>query len=339
MPINVDVILGTDAGPARFPTVANSIAKAGNIRKCSHFDLGLPPWNHVSGIQSIALSPILVAICHYIPSTSKTYRTALPPSRSSPRSSISSTTGKTPYHRRAFSSCGPRRRGVCGGGTRRWWCSRAFRSNSECSPSANQVGEPEGRGKDPPERPEPRSFVGWSRRAWVCKGAWWLCSQQSSGFARAAAVPQKASPVDLQVGGTANAGGLGGCRISARTFSEQHDGERVVGSSEPHTAVPGVYPLRMGDGWSSRLSSFWEGGRGKGQGLFGPGPIGSTGNRPRQFHAGLGVEFGKCPAIFSLQRTHIARNLGSPSQQDSGPSLDASSCTGFEKWRTSRRRR
>lgn len=52
-----------------------------------------------------------------------------------------------------------------------------------------------------------------------------------------------------------------------------------------------------------------------------------------------GVEFGKCPAIFSLQRTHIARNLGSPSQQDSGPSLDASSCTGFEKWRTSRRRR
>ena len=86
------------------------------------------------------------------------------------------------------------------------------------------------------------------------------------------------------------------------------------------------FPASIRSGWAMAgvldcLSS-WKGGRGKSQGLFGPGSVRSTGNRPRQFHAGLGVQLGKCPAIFSLQRTHIARNLGSPSQQDSGPSLD-----------------
>ena len=93
MPINVDVTCGTDVGIARFPIVANSIAKVGNIQRCSVFELGLPPWNHVSGIRSTALSRTLVAVYHYTPLTSKTSRTALLPSR------LASMTGRTQSHR------------------------------------------------------------------------------------------------------------------------------------------------------------------------------------------------------------------------------------------------
>ena len=88
MPINVDVTSGNDAGTAKFLIAANSIAKAGNILKCSGSVLGWPPWNHVSGIRSTALNRTTVAVYHSTPSTSRTSRTALLHSLSSHRSSI-----------------------------------------------------------------------------------------------------------------------------------------------------------------------------------------------------------------------------------------------------------
>ena len=45
-----------------------------------------------------ALNRTSVAVYHYTPSTSKTFRPALPLNRLSHRSSISNTTGRTPYH-------------------------------------------------------------------------------------------------------------------------------------------------------------------------------------------------------------------------------------------------